>query len=296
MNAPTLAIHDLKGLSELSSQAKKDSDKALPEAARQFEAMFMQTLLKTMRTSHSVLSEDSPFRSYAQDTFQEMLDGQYAMEMSKNDGVGLAKMLAKQLSRTSNPEANQEIKALDSSHSVTKKNQSTENIADHVLNFVDKLKPYAEQAASILGVDAKILIAQSALETGWGMFTAKGETGENSNNLFNIKAKNSDKNAIKIKTTEFLADKPIKMNQYFKRYDSMEDSFRDFVQLIQGSERYQQALDHHGNSEQFIQRLQKAGYATDPNYADKILTIYRNPNLQAAMEFVASKMPQGDNR
>ncbi|WP_367607244.1 flagellar assembly peptidoglycan hydrolase FlgJ [Legionella sp. W05-934-2] len=316
MTHPSMAIHDVQGLTTLLADARRDGNKALPEAARQFEALFLQTLLNTMRSSQKVLDEDSPFRSAAQDTFQEMLDGQFAMEISQGKGIGLSQMMIQQLSKQQASEPS-EIKPLISApialglSTQQKANQPTEinplsapaslppakdstNLADYVIDFVKQLKPYAEQAASVLGIDEKMLIAQAALETGWGVFTAKDSQGNSSHNLFNIKAKQTDSNAVKIKTTEFLADKPIKMNQYFKRYDNMEESFKDFVNLIKGSQRYQEALNHHGNSEHFIQGLQKAGYATDPSYADKILQIYRNPNLQAAMEHVANVMQQGD--
>ena len=293
MTHPSVAVHDVQGLNTLLAKARADSNQALPEAAKQFETLFLQTMLKTMRASQQVLDEDSPFRSQAQETFQEMLDGEYAMEISHGKGVGLAELMIQQLSEQHKSKANGEIKPLEQT-SATQQSKEPLSVADHVIQFVKELKPYAEKAAAVLGIDEKMLIAQAALETGWGMFTTKDSSGTSSNNLFNIKATESDKQAVKIKTTEFIADKAIKMNQYFKRYDSMEDSFKDFVNLITGSERYQPALNHHGNSELFIQGLQNAGYATDPSYADKILQIYRNPTLQAAIERVATVMQQGD--
>lgn len=293
MTHPSMAAHDVQGLNALLARARSDRNSALPETARQFEALFLQTMLKTMRASQRILDEDSPFRSQSQDTFQEMLDNQFSMEISNGKGIGLAQMMVKQLSGQDNSTKATGIQPLSQTEPV-QQSGSEPTLAEHVINFVETLKPYAEQAAAVLGIDEKMLIAQAALETGWGMFTAKDAQGNSTNNLFNIKASEMDKNAVKIKTTEFLADKPIKMNQYFKKYGSLEESFKDYVNLITGSQRYHAALDHRGNSELFIQGLQKAGYATDPGYADKILKIYRNPNLQAAVEHVARIMQQGD--
>lgn len=293
MDHQNMAVHDFQGLNTLLSKAKSDGNKALPETAHQFEALFLQTMLNTMRASQKVLDDDSPFRSHAQDTFQEMLDGQFAMEISKGPGIGLAKMMIQQLSQQNKTDQAADIKPLAQAETVSQTKKKP-TVAEHVINFVKQLKPYAEKAAAVLGIDEKMLIAQAALETGWGMYTVKDAQGNSTHNLFNIKANESDKEAVKIKTTEFLADKPIKLSQYFKRYENMESSFRDFVNLITDSERYQDALNHHGNSELFIQNLQNAGYATDPKYADKIIKIYRNPNLQVAMEQIAQSISQGD--
>ena len=136
-----------------------------------------------------------------------------------------------------------------------------------------------------MGLDPKILIAQAALETGWGKFVAKDSDGSSSNNLFNIKTGVITRiESVNVKTTEFIADTPIKMSASFRKYPSVEQSFNDYVSLITGSERYQSALDNAGNPEAYVNELHKAGYATDPKYGTKILSIYHGDELNQAMQ------------
>ena len=128
-------------------------------------------------------------------------------------------------------------------------------------------------------------MAQAALETGWGKLVAKDEDGTSSNNLFNIKTgTNKEFDSVKIKTTEYIADTPIKMTASFRKYPSVEHSFNDYVSLIKGSDRYQNALANATNPEQYVNELHKAGYATDPAYGNKILSIYHGDELNQAMQ------------
>ncbi len=145
-------------------------------------------------------------------------------------------------------------------------------------DFVKSIWPYAKQASTMLGLDPKLLMAQAALETGWGQFIAKDLDGSSSNNIFNIKAKNLDR-AVKIKTTEYIADSPVSMMASFKKYSSVAHSFDDYMSLILG-DRYKTALANAHDPERYIDALLCAGYATDPDYANKIVSIYRGDELQ----------------
>lgn len=287
-----LAIGDFKGLQDLKRQAQTDDQKALPEVAKQFEAIFLQSLLKSMRSGgQHILNEDSPFKSDTQNNFQEMLDAQYANDIAHGQGVGLAAMLAQQLKQGLSDSKNSptDLQQLPCSSRIaprmmdsSKAPSSTSKTS--IDEFVKSIWPYAQQAAGLLGLDPKILMAQAALETGWGQFISKGEDGATSNNLFNIKAKTDAENAVHINTTEFITNTPIKVNASFRKYPSIEHSFNDYVALIKGNSRYEAALANSQNPERYVNELHRAGYATDPEYSSKILAIYHGDELQEALE------------
>ncbi|MCV9919384.1 flagellar assembly peptidoglycan hydrolase FlgJ [Pseudomonas sp. BT-42-2] len=142
--------------------------------------------------------------------------------------------------------------------------------------FVATMLPMAEQAAKRIGIDPRYLVAQAALETGWGKSVMRNTDGSSSHNLFGIKATGSwqggEARAI---TSEFRDGQFVKETAAFRSYDSYQDSFHDLVSLLQNNSRYQDAVKSADNPEQFVRELQKAGYATDPNYASKISQIAR---------------------
>jgi flagellar rod assembly protein/muramidase FlgJ len=148
-------------------------------------------------------------------------------------------------------------------------------------DFVKSLWPYARQTSTRLGLDPALLMAQVALETGWGQFVAKNAEGQGSNNLFNIKARKEEL-SVQVNTTEYIHNTPVKTMASFRQYASMEESFNDYLALIQG-DRYKNALANASDSERYIQALHAAGYATDPDYANKILSIYHGEALQQAL-------------
>jgi len=153
------------------------------------------------------------------------------------------------------------------------------------IEFVKSLLPEAKKVAESLGVDPKLLIAQAALETAWGKSIIKNKKGESSFNLFNIKATKSwNKGAIHVTTTEYENGKAIKTQAPFRKYDTYAESFTDYFKLLIDSPRYQNALDKVNSPKAYLDELQKAGYATDPNYADKIHKIYKS-EIMSAVEF-----------
>ena len=140
--------------------------------------------------------------------------------------------------------------------------------------FVETMLPMAEQAAKRIGIDPRYLVAQAALETGWGKSVMRNADGSSSHNLFGIKATGSwqggEARAI---TSEFRNGAFVKETAAFRSYNSYQESFHDLVTLLQSNSRYQDAVNAADKPEQFVRELQKAGYATDPNYASKISQI-----------------------
>ncbi|KTD82710.1 glucosaminidase domain-containing protein [Legionella waltersii] len=284
MSVQGIATSDFQALNELKVQAKENAKEALPDVAKQFEGIFLQSMLKSMRQSQHFLDESSPFSGKNQETFQDMLDAQYVSNIADSRGVGLAEMLAKQLERTVDPnQATHDAQA--PTELKNKQLMPTNPNTAGIDGFVKSVWSMAKQAASVIGLDPKLLVAQAALETGWGKYVAKDTDGSTSNNLFNIKTgSNTEFESVKIKTTEYIADTPIKVNASFRKYPSVEQSFKDYISLIKGNERYQTALANSANPERYIQELNKAGYATDPNYSSKILSIYHDEDLNQAIK------------
>lgn len=148
-------------------------------------------------------------------------------------------------------------------------------------DFVQKVWPYAQQAARKLGgLDPKVLVAQAALETGWGQHMTKGSNGVNSMNLFNIKADSrwqGDK--VSVSTVEYKNGVTVRENADFRQYNSIQASFDDYVNFLQANPRYQRALQNVDNAVAYVQSLQSAGYATDPLYAQKIMQVMQSDVL-----------------
>lgn len=292
MTVSGIATSDFAVLTDLKAQAAKDAKGAAPEVAKQFEALFLQSMLKSMRMGEHFLDESSPFRGKDRETFQDMLDGQYASNIAGSKGIGLAAMLTKQLESVSEAQKSPSMElqrpgampaqqtTLLSQSTATNKDKPATTIDD----FVKSIWPKAKAAASAIGLDPKLLMAQAALETGWGKFVTKDARGS-SNNLFNIKVgDHSEHDSVTVKTTEYIADTPIKMNASFRKYASVEESFNDYISLIKQDERYQGALASTSNPEIYVNELHKAGYATDPEYSTKILSIYHGDELNQAIQ------------
>lgn len=149
--------------------------------------------------------------------------------------------------------------------------------------FINQLIPYAEKAAKTLGVDAKVLVAQAALETGWGKSVIKNKKGESSHNLFNIKANKAWKGKqTRVSTLEFEGGVAKKQMAGFRSYSSYQESFNDYVNFIQQNPRYSTALTVVEKPGRYMHELQRAGYATDPNYANKVMKIYQSKALSSA--------------
>jgi flagellar protein FlgJ len=316
---------DFGALAKLRGEARGNSPQALREAARQFESVFIQMALKSMRQASP---ESGLMNTDQTKLYRELYDQQMGLELSKRSKLGLSDMLERQLGgaqtgaktgegaptgktlvdyrRDAVPVIMREpAAALNEEHAqavalidrlTTKPGVTPTSVVrsvprdgkpgfDGPEDFVATLWPHAQQAAEELGVDPKMLLAQAALESGWGKSMPRTASGQASHNLFGIKADRSwQGESIANQTLEYENGVPMKIRSAFRSYDSYADSFRDYVRFLRDNPRYTDALRHASDPERFIGGLQRAGYATDPTYARKVLSIYRD---HAAFENLA---------
>ncbi|WP_184743566.1 MULTISPECIES: flagellar assembly peptidoglycan hydrolase FlgJ [unclassified Pseudomonas] len=388
---------DLNRLNQLKV-GDKNSEGNMRKVAQEFESLFLNEMLKSMRSATDALGKDNPLNTPAAKQYQEMYDQQLAVSLSREGGgIGLADVLMRQMQKNKpveaqastlqGPAAAETTKKVDvpteiaagtqaqgplgrsngqrplwayrvaepqvgaaASHGNDMQLMNQRRIAlpskltdrllagivpttqvateakaaplrnsalqDNVVNsaarsfavpndrmqiysravaqpplapakkafssqdeFVATMLPMAEAAAARIGVDPKYLVAQAALETGWGKSVMRAEDGSSSHNLFGIKAGQSWQGGqARAITSEFRDGAMVKETAQFRSYDSYQDSFHDLVTLLQSNDRYKEVVKSADNPEQFVRELQKAGYATDPAYASKISQIAKTMN------------------
>lgn len=362
---------DLAGLDQLRTKARQQDDEGLRQVAQQFEGIFVQMLMSSMRDANAAFTADSPFNSQYTRFYEQMRDQQLSVELGAKGALGLAELMVQQLSPSSQgitpasvlrggldsqpspllpgvttkaiplataatlapqtagpsiemtaPPAEQAVvgmtptvktlsptlpAAKDQSDLVTStspwpergitlpqapdvrelnaagqlavtESQPAESVAtfSSQAEFVLRLYPLAQKAARSLGTQPEVLLAQSALETGWGQKMVRRINGEPSNNLFNIKADSRwQGDRASVQTLEFQQGVAVRQRADFRVYDSLDQSFDDFVRFI-SSDRYQSAREAAHNPEGFIRGLQDAGYATDPAYTDKVMQVLKS--------------------
>lgn len=280
---------DSQSLEALRAQAKQAPDKALVSAAKQFEAVFMNMMLKSMRDA---TPQDGMFDSEQTKMFTSMLDQQLTQNLGSR-GTGLADMMVKQLSRYSSPDAKavgMPAPAIGQTGKpeLTPKPALAMSVLPSAYNenaqqdFVQRMMPHAVQASRETGLPAHQMIGQAALESGWGRREILMKDGSNSYNLFGIKAgANWTGKVAEVRTTEYhngVASKPV---EKFRAYDSYADSFRDYAKLLSDNPRYAKVLEQGESVQGFAQALQRAGYATDPKYAEKLTQVIGRVNTLA---------------
>lgn len=287
-----LAI-DSKGFGELRQSARAGSPEALKTTAVQFEAMFVNMMMKSMREA---TPQDGLFDNQQTKMFTTMLDQQTSQDIAKK-GIGLADVLVRQLSKSlpqqdagaGDPMARALLdqarlqRSIEASGGASKAAAATSAASlagkpAHVRAFQEKLASHAEEASRASGIPAKFMLGQAALESGWGRREIKGRDGSNSHNLFGIKAGPDWKGrVVETATTEYVNGKPQLRVEKFRAYDSYADSFKDYARLITNNPRYEKALAAANGSDAagFARKLQAAGYATDPNYATKLASIIK---------------------
>jgi flagellar protein FlgJ len=282
MTAPVNTSFDFAGLASLRNDAVKTQDAAtLKEAARQFESLFTQMMLKSMRDANRSFSEGSMFSSSQGDFYQDMFDDQIALHLSKGSGLGLADMLVRQLTQSgmvSPTDVAAAQRAAGAAFPAQTQDVSSsaghQPLAKSKEDFVSMMWPHAQRAASALGVDPNALVAQAALETGWGRAVPTQGSGSSSYNLFGIKAGSSWEGATaNVPTLEFEDGVAVRKVERFRAYASPADSFSDYARLIGSNPRYENARGAGGDVATFASALQEGGYATDPNYAQKIVAV-----------------------
>ena len=296
--------NDIKGLDELRRAAQRGDSKALDEAAKQFEAIFVQMMLKSMRKAQDVMADkDSPFNSEQVKFYRDMHDTQIASDLASNGSIGLADIIVRQLGKTG--EGYMPAGALRNDGNLSSINRNTiassqrsqEEFLDNqpiktfqsiktaafedVDSFIEQLYPAAQQAAKQLGIDPKALLAQAAIETGWGQYMIHNTSGQNSHNLFGIKADlRWQGDRAMVNTIEFEEGVAATKKAPFRVYDSFADSMQDYVGFVKQNPRYEEAVKQSQSPQDYFSELQKAGYATDPDYANKVLSVFESKQLK----------------
>lgn len=280
MTSATPSVTDFGQFADLRAGAAKNDPAVLREVAGQFEALFMQTILKNMRAAQ--LAEPM-FGSDQHEMYLDMMDQQLAVEMSRGKGLGFADMLVRQLGgEADSMEPTVERFALSavppSSRAEAERDWSTP------ADFAREVWPHVDRVAKGLGIDPKALLAQAALETGWGQHVMRRADGSSSNNLFGIKA-GSDwfGGSVVRKTVEFAGDVAQQVKARFRAYPDIAATFDDYAKLIGENPRYESVRGNGGDTEGFATALQEAGYATDPLYAAKIRRIAASETLRDAV-------------
>ncbi|MET0050568.1 MAG: flagellar assembly peptidoglycan hydrolase FlgJ [Candidatus Thiodiazotropha sp.] len=299
---PSSVYNNFSGLAALRHEARDDQAGASEKVARQFESLFIQMMVKQMRqTSFGDGLLDSKQTKFVRD----MYDQQLALHLSEQRGMGLSEMLQHHIGGAqasesaplsglqpywSNPArmagaAMSRVDAVSTEQTATDDSVSGTTPIESPDEFVSRLWQAAESAATELGLDPQALLAQAALETGWGARVMPNAQGGVSHNLFGIKADQRwTGEQVRKETLEYTQDVAVRRREPFRCYPSYEESFQDYVAFLRQNPRYEQALKNTQDSEAYFQALQDAGYATDPNYAEKILKVMQGPEMQAAVD------------
>ena len=261
---------DVKSLAQLRLDAKQNAPKALQDTARQFEALFLNMMVKSMRqaspTSDMTSGQDAQL-------YTSMLDQQLSQTMAKR-GIGLADYLLRQMTpaqpATPAPAALPLplLAPVPSAQPVAVVQAGKPSAAQ---KFQTQMASHAQEAAQLTGLPATFILGQAALESGWGRRQIAAADGSPSHNLFGLKAGASWRGKVaETTTTEYVGGVAKKVVQKFRAYDNYADAFRDYAALLRRSPRYEQVIVNGQTLTGFSEGLQKAGYATDPHYADKL--------------------------
>ncbi|MBU1980213.1 MAG: flagellar assembly peptidoglycan hydrolase FlgJ, partial [Gammaproteobacteria bacterium] len=293
---------DVQSVDKLRLQVKQDPDAALKAVAQQFEGIFVNMMLKSMREA---TPKDGMLDSEQGNLYTQLFDQQLAQKLSTGKGLGVADMLVKQLTlknslqssalstehglnpvlgthvsplRTQNPAPatqNSELSTQESTLSTQDsplttqdsglRTQHSESAFKTPKEFVDKLWPHAVEAGKELGIPPHFLLGQAALESGWGKRTIRGQDGQDSLNLFGIKAGAKWGGEVAAAaTTEYVKGVPQAKREEFRAYGSYAESFRDYAALLRNNPRYQGVFGQDIDAAGFARVMQQAGYATDP--------------------------------
>jgi flagellar protein FlgJ len=277
MNLPSTSrlATDTHGIDALRARAASDPKAAIKEAARQFEALFMQELMKSMRQAQQSMASGM-FDNAGSQMGTEMLDTQFATKMTGLPG-GLSEVIARQLERQMGKDAPTPARsaaALAPTPTLPQGGREKDFLARHA--------DAARAAEARTGIPATFMVSQAAHETGWGRREIANADGTPSFNLFGIKAGPGWKGKVaEVTTTEVVDGTPRKVTARFRAYDSYAESFADYAKLMTTSPRYSQVAAHATSAQGFAQGLQRAGYATDPAYADKLTRVI-NTTLRLA--------------
>ena len=266
---------DAKSLGNLKMEAGKQTPESIKETAKQFESMFMKELLKSMRDANAAM-KSGELDNAGSDLGTDLLDQQFAVQMSGQPG-GLGEMIAAQLTRQmgapadGTPSIQKSLQPTDPARNVGPVGKTGKAPTAGQVAFVNKLSDAAAKAEQATGIPAGYMIGQAGHETGWGQHEIKNKGGTPSFNLFGIKATSGWTGKVAdVTTTEFKDGVAEKKVAKFRSYGSYEEAFKDYAKLIGDSPRYAKAKLATSSPQAFASGLQKAGYATDPEYAAKL--------------------------
>lgn len=314
---PNRAAFDVQGAQDVRAQFQKDPQQGLKAAAQQFETMFLQMVMKSMRDT---VPQEGMLDSDQTRLYNSLLDQQMAQNLSTSGkGVGFARLIEQQLGRQSagslGSDAADAAKAADSTLPLTTSmpthmrhapvigslpsssayasaaptvsaEASTRGAGDApatAKDFVGRVWPHAVEASRSTGIPPQFLIAHSALESGWGRSEPRMADGSPSYNLFGIKAgSNWTGKVVEATTTEYVNGEARQSVERFRAYGSYAEAYGDYAKLLRGNARYSSVIGVQDGTE-FARGLQQAGYATDPSYADKLTKIINGPTLRQAL-------------
>jgi flagellar protein FlgJ len=293
---------DFQGLHTMRHNS--DTGSVKKEVAQQFESILMQMVLNSMRNANKALIGDGMCSSEQMGMYQDLYDKQLTLMLSSSES-SFAKLVERSIDQMQSNLAPEENTAVSYTHSVQQQDRTIRDITakvkkeEVVLNpissiapkkeaesfktpedFVTKLWSSAKFAASLIGAIPEVLLAQAALETNWGKNILSNHSAS-SYSLFNIKADDSWKQkVVPMDSLEERNGVLVKEKSNFRSYGSYMDSFLDYVDFLKNNKRYSESLNKASNPKEFVQSLQNAGYATDHNYADKIIKIFSSRMFQ----------------
>ena len=285
---------DPNGLAAL----KKDpnSPEALHAVAQQVDALFLQMMLKSMRDANAASGEGD---SNEMGMYQDMFDKQIALTMSQHQDLGLGSLLTRQIAAraaaggtaAAQPGDATAPRAAAGPPPVGSPPPTTPapptSMTQSVGDFVDQVMPSIRTAAQALGLNPLALLAQAALETGWGKRMARTADGNPSLNLFGIKADDTWAGArAASNTVEYAGGVATQRQAAFRAYGSVEQSVNDFANLLKNSPRYRHAAAAGADAQAYVDGIGRSGYATDPEYAAKLTEILHSNTLRAAVKAI----------
>lgn len=304
-------VLDLKSAQDLRTKLQQDPKAGLKQAAQQFESMFLQMVMKSMRDA---TPSDGLFNSDATRFYTSVLDQQMAQQLGASGQLGFAALIESQLGRlmgdntTTLPQAAAApvaglrgfggvpgmpaaairgaariagSPAVDGSEAVAA--SAGGPVSAGARDFVNRVWPHAVEASRSTGVPAHFLVAHAALESGWGKSEISRSDGTTSHNLFGIKAGRSwQGESVEVATTEYVNGAPQQMREKFRAYGSYAEAFRDYANLLANNPRFSGVIGQQDGTA-FARSLQQAGYATDPMYADKLSRIINGSTLRQAL-------------
>ncbi len=311
-----LAI-DVQGVNKLRTMAKQNSPEAIKETAKQFEVLFINMMMKSMRDA---TPDGGLFASHDRPIYTSMLDQQLSQNLAQR-GMGLADMLVAQLIKEDPSLASAKASAASSSNSTpyvplsfssellqhqTPQNRSIlkaalsgtsamhsnpvpdygqdnlisaakiYNTSSSAQSFTAQMQGHAQQAEQMTGIPSSFILAQAAIESGWGKREITMADGRSSHNVFGIKAGSDWKGPVaEVTTTEYIDGEPKKVLAKFRAYDSHAEAFQDYAAFLANNPRYKHVLANSQTAQDFAHGLQQAGYATDPSYATKLMKVIK---------------------